>query len=54
MPGDEDLTEAELRMRGRQDGDYSPPILAEPKGGPIPEYQPWDDVDEPEGERQQP
>lgn len=21
---------------GRQDGDYAPPILAEPQGGPIP------------------
>jgi hypothetical protein len=26
--------------KGRQDGDYSPPILAEPRGGPIPPYTP--------------
>lgn len=41
MPGDEDLTDGEKRMQDRQAGNYSPPILAEPKGGPIPEYRPF-------------
>jgi hypothetical protein len=26
--------------KGRQDGDYAPPVLAEPVGGPIPPYTP--------------
>ncbi len=29
------------RMRDRQDMDYLPPVLAEPIGGPIPE---WDET----------
>lgn len=38
------------RMRERQDGGYQPPILAEPKGGPIPEWRPAnDDQDETDG-----
>jgi hypothetical protein len=40
---DDDLTEAERRMRDRQDGDYQPPILVEPEGGPIPEWAPESD-----------
>lgn len=32
--------------KGRQGGDYEPPVLAEPAGGDIPEWQ--DEPDEPE------
>jgi len=31
-------------MRDRMDGDYEPPVLAEPAGGPVP---PWSDPDAP-------
>lgn len=34
---------ARTSAKGRQDGDYSPPILAEPTGGPVPEYRPIPD-----------
>lgn len=44
------MTEAEQRMRDRQDGDYQPPILVEPVGGPIPPWRPIPD-DSPDGER---
>lgn len=30
----------EDNVRERQDGDYTPPILAEPVGGPVPPWQP--------------
>jgi hypothetical protein len=42
-----DIRTAEDRataFRERQDGDYAAPILAEPKGGPIPKFQPPDDA----------
>lgn len=29
--------------KGRQDGDYTAPVLAEPSGGPIPAYRPISD-----------
>ena len=32
--------------KGRQAGDYSPPILAEPKGGPVP-GRPADEKEQP-------
>lgn len=34
------MTEAEKRVRDRQAGDYTPPVLAEPRGGPIPPWRP--------------
>jgi hypothetical protein len=34
------VTEAEKRMRDRQNGDYTPPVLAEPIGGPVPPWRP--------------
>lgn len=34
------MTEAEKRVQDRQNGDYTPPILVEPVGGPIPPWQP--------------
>ncbi len=34
------MTDSEARVRDRQDGDYHPPILAEPSGGPIPPWRP--------------
>ncbi|GIE29975.1 hypothetical protein Ait01nite_030200 [Actinoplanes italicus] len=40
---DEEFTDGEERMRERQDGDYTPPILAEPRGGPIPVWAPEPD-----------
>lgn len=39
----DELTDGERRMLERQDGDYEPPILAEPQGGPIPEWAPEPD-----------
>ena len=41
----------EKRVRDRQAGDYTPPVLAEPRGGPIPPWQPTTD-DSPAGEQQ--
>jgi len=29
--------------KGRQDGDYAAPVLAEPTGGPVPAYRPIPD-----------
>lgn len=29
--------------KGRQDGDYTAPVLAEPSGGPVPAYRPIPD-----------
>lgn len=37
------MTEAEDRVRERQDGDYEPPILTEPAGGPVPPWRPAED-----------
>lgn len=34
------MNEREQRVADRQDGDYRPPILTEPKGGPIPSTEP--------------
>lgn len=31
-------------LRDRMDGGYEPPILADPKGGPIPQADPGEDV----------
>jgi hypothetical protein len=44
MPDD-----AKQRVRERQDGGYTPPVLAEPVGGPIPPWRP-EDVPPREGE----
>jgi len=41
----DDLTDREERMQERQDGDYQPPILVEPQGGPIPEWAPEPDLE---------
>jgi hypothetical protein len=35
--------EREQKMLERQDGDYTPPILTEPAGGPVPEWAPEPD-----------
>jgi hypothetical protein len=42
--------------KGRQDGDYTPPVLSEPAGGPVPAWDPPDEVeDDPdEGDDQDP
>lgn len=43
------MTEPEARVRERQDGHYEPPVLSEPTGGPIPQWQPIPDDSPPEG-----
>lgn len=35
-----DPTEDLRRVQDRMDGDYEAPILAEPVGGPVPDWQP--------------
>lgn len=42
------MTDREDRVRDRQDGDYEPPILAEPTGGPIPPWSPPEDIPDPD------
>jgi hypothetical protein len=37
------MPEPDQRVRERQAGDYEPPILREPDGGPIPPWRPVDD-----------
>jgi hypothetical protein len=37
MADDEGAVE---RLRERQDGGYRPPVVTEPDGGPIPQWQP--------------
>jgi hypothetical protein len=37
------VTDAEKRVQDRQAGDYAPPILTEPRRGPVPEWRPADD-----------
>lgn len=37
-------------MIARMDGGYEPPILVEPPGGPVPEWQPNDDIEQDNGE----
>lgn len=36
MPPPRKAADKPTSAAGRQAGDYSPPVLAEPKGGPIP------------------
>ncbi|GGN86345.1 hypothetical protein GCM10010112_67790 [Actinoplanes lobatus] len=42
---DDDAAARLEAMRQRQDGDYEPPILAEPRGGPIPVWAPESDAE---------
>lgn len=38
-------TEDARRLRERMDGDYEVPVLAEPDGGPVPQWQPTPEDD---------
>lgn len=40
MPPEPKKPTERVSAKGRQGGDYQPPIVAEPAGGPIPTHQP--------------